>query len=184
MVAVASSSCVVPRLGLAALEVDLAVGVRAEHHPVLHRQVGDRLGQLGVDEEHRRPRVLEDVLDLHRGQPEVDRHQHPPVAAHPEERREQATGVLREHRDPLAAADAPLVEVGGLGPGQLLGAPVGDPPQPAARCVGLVDDPDAVAVDEGRSVEVAADGHGGAHAGGPYLLDSASARGGHFPGCR
>ena len=163
MVAVASSSWSSQGSGLATLEVDLAVGVGAEHDAVLHRQVGDRLRQLRVDEEHRRTRVLEDVLDLHRRQPEVDRHQHAPEAAHAEERREQAPGVLRQHRHPLAPPDAALVEVGGLGPGQLLGASVGDRAQPAARRVGLVDDPDAVAVDEGRAVEVAADGHGGAH---------------------
>ena len=97
----------VPRLGLAALEEDLAVGVGAHHHAVLHRQVGDGLGQLRVDQQHRGAGVLEDVLDLGGREPEVDRHQHPPVAAHPEERREQPPRVLRQHRHPLARGRCP-----------------------------------------------------------------------------
>ena len=61
------------------------------------------------------------------------------------------------------AADAPLVEAGGLGPGQLPHPAVGDVAEPAAGGVGLVDDADAVAVDERGPVEVPADGERSAH---------------------
>ena len=48
---------------------------------------GQRLVELGVDVEHPRAGVLDDVAHLVGPQPEVHRHQHPAVAGDAEERR-------------------------------------------------------------------------------------------------
>ena len=50
--------------------------------------------------------MLDDVADLLGLQPEVDGHADPARAAHAEEADEQAGGVLRHDRHPLAGADA------------------------------------------------------------------------------
>src|SRR5690606_13627174 len=66
--------------------------------------------------------------------------------------------VLRDHRHPLTPADAHGVERGGLAPGQLGDAGVGQLAERRRRLVGLVDHADALAVDVGGAVEVVADG--------------------------
>jgi hypothetical protein len=155
---------VLPRLRVASLEVHLGVSVGAEDDAVLDGEVGHRVGQLRVDQEHGGAGVLQDVLDLGGGEPEVDRHQHPAVAADAEERGEEASGVLGQHGHPLAPPDAALVEAGGLGPGQVPHPGVSDLPEAPAGCVGLVHDADPVAVDERGALEVAPDRERCAHA--------------------
>ena len=70
--------------------------------------------ELGVDEQDPGPGVLDDVPHLVGAQPEVDRHEDAPRAAHPEERDEHPRGVVRHDRDPVAHPDAELVEPRGL----------------------------------------------------------------------
>ncbi len=75
-----------------------------------------------------------------------------------------------KHRVVLGTAtdgEAAVVEAGGLGPGQLVGAPVGEAPEAPAGRVRLVDDPHPVAVDERGPLEVPADGERCAHWSGP-----------------
>ena len=103
-----------PRLGLGTVAVQLRVGLRADHEPVLGVDAAQRVVELGIDEQHRRARVLDDVRDLLRVEPEVDRHEHAAAPAHAEERREQARRVVRHDRDALTAPDAERVEPGGL----------------------------------------------------------------------
>ena len=113
MVAVASSSGS-HGSGSASKREELVVGLGADHEAVLGGDAGERVVELGVDEQHRRARVLDDVADLVGVEPEVDRHEHAPPPAHAEEGREQAGRVLRDDRHPLTLRDAEPVEARGL----------------------------------------------------------------------
>ena len=104
--------------GSRALATARDVVVVAEHEAVLRLDVAQRLVELGVDQQHPRAGVLDDVAHLVGPEPEVHRHQHPPVAADPEERRQQPGAVVAHDRDPVADADAELVELRGLAPGE------------------------------------------------------------------
>ena len=75
----------------------------------------ERLLQLGVDQQHGRTRVLDDVADLLGVEAEVDRDDDAAVAGHAEQRHEQPGAVLRDDRDAFAATDAERVEAGGQG---------------------------------------------------------------------
>jgi len=101
-----------PRLGLAIEAEQRLVALRAEQDAVLRRDVGQRLVDLRINEQDRRPGVLDDVLDLLRPQPEVDRHQDPTGGRYGVEQLEHAGCVRRDHRDPLADVNAELVEAG------------------------------------------------------------------------
>ena len=54
----------VPRPRLDAEAQQLVVAVGADHEAVRRLHVGERVVELGVDEQHRRARVLDDVRDL------------------------------------------------------------------------------------------------------------------------
>ena len=87
----------------------------------------ERVLELGVVQEHRRAAVLDDVRDLLVVEAEVDRHEHSAERAHAEEADEQTRALFwLDDRDPLALADAALVERGRLRPGQLGDAAVGE----------------------------------------------------------
>ncbi len=160
---------VLPGLRLDALGVHVRVVADGEH--VLAGDVLEDLGQLGVDVEHPRARVLDDVADLLDGEPEVDRHQHPPVTRDPEERGEQACAVVRDVGDPVAEPDPELVQLGGLRPGQLAHPGVGELAERARRLLRLVHDAGALGVDGQRAVEEVVDGERHDH--GCDLLHSA-----------
>ncbi len=89
-----------PRCGLAVVPEPLGVGFLAEDPLSLTRHVGEQVGQLGIDEQRLGPAVLDDVGDLVARQAEVDRHEDPAVAAHPEERGEEPGRVVRHHGHP------------------------------------------------------------------------------------
>ena len=116
MVAVACSSAA-HGSGVGTVGEQRLVGFGAEHEPVGGLDAGQVVLELGVDQEHRGPGVLDDVLDLGRRQAEVDGHQDAAPAAHPVERGEQAGRVVGHDGHPLAGLDAQPVEAGGLGPG-------------------------------------------------------------------
>src|SRR5699024_2574309 len=82
---------------------------------------------------------------------------------HAEEAHEETSAVVAHDAHALAGADAPLVEGGGLGPRQLGDAPVGEGAEPAAGRIGLVDDADAVGVDECGSFEMIGNSQRHAH---------------------
>ena len=65
----------------------LGVLVAVEHHPHLGRHARQGVVDLGVDEQDRGPRVLDDVADLLGVETEVHGHEHAPEAAHPEDTR-------------------------------------------------------------------------------------------------
>ena len=108
--------------------------------------VRQRVVELGVDVAAPGAGVLDDVAHLVGPEPEVDRHQHPAVACDAEERRQQPGAVVADDRDPLADADAELVELRGLPPGQRADLGVGELAQGRRRLVGLVDHAGALAV--------------------------------------
>jgi hypothetical protein len=89
------------------------VGVAADDEPVFALDVGERFVQLGVDEQHARTGVLDDVAHLFGDQAEVDRHQHATRPAHAEQIGEQTRRVLAHHRHALADPDAHRVEARG-----------------------------------------------------------------------
>ena len=113
-----------PALGLRAASVQLRVALGTEHDLVGHGRVLDDVGELGIDEQDARPAVLQDVVDLGRAQPEVDRHEDPAVAAHAVERDEQPSTVLREHGHALSEADPERVELGRLRAAELRELPM------------------------------------------------------------
>ena len=90
------------------------VVVVAEDEAELRLDVRQRVVELGIDQQHPGPGVLDDVGHLVGPEPEVDRHQDPPGPGHAEERREQSGAVVADDRDPVADADAELVELRGL----------------------------------------------------------------------
>jgi hypothetical protein len=108
--------------------------------------------------------VLDDVGDLVGSQPEVHRHQHPPGPGDAEERREQPGAVVTHDRDPVADADAELVELGGLPAGQRADLGVGELSQRRRGLVGLVDDAGALAVDPDGPVDEVGDAERNDHA--------------------
>jgi hypothetical protein len=93
------------------------VGLGADHELALALDGLHGVLELGVDEQDAGPGVLDDVADLVGHQTEVDRHEDPPGTGHAVQGRQQPGRVVAEHRDPLADADAELVEPGGDRPG-------------------------------------------------------------------
>ena len=111
------------------------------------------VGELGVDEQHPGAGVLDDVGDLVAREPEVHRHQHPPVAAHAPERRQQPRAVVADHGHALAEPDAELVELRRDAACPLAHLGVGDRAPRGSGLVRLVDDARAVAVDGHGAVQ-------------------------------
>ncbi len=81
-----------------------------EHHKMLHVDRSKILGQLRVDQQHLGARVTDDVLDLRRGETEIDRHQHSPERAHPKQRDHEARRVRAHDRHARAVRHAKPVE--------------------------------------------------------------------------
>ena len=152
-----------PRLRLDVLGSEQVVVV-AEDEAELGLDVGQRVVELGIDQQHPGPGVLDDVGHLVGPEPEVDRHQHPAGPGHPEERREQAGTVVADDRDPVADADAELVELRGLPSGQCADLGVGELPQGRGGLVGLIDDAGALAVDGDGAVDEVGDAERDDHA--------------------
>ncbi len=149
---------------VAALEQP-GVARRAQDDPVLDRDRAQGLLQLGIDEGHGRARMLDDVADLLRVEPEVHRHQDAAEHAHPEEAHQEARRVRRDDRDPLALAHPQLVEGDGQAPAHRGEPSVGDAAEPAAGRIGLVDDGFTLAVDQLGAVEEIGQGQGNDHVG-------------------
>jgi hypothetical protein len=82
---------------------------------------------------------------------------------------------VTDDRDPLALADAELVEPGLQGPSAAGDLAVAHLAQRRRRLVGLIDDADPVGVDELGPVEEVAGGQGHAHAGSRGLWPAAPA---------
>ena len=156
-----------PRSGLGGGREEGLVAVVTDDEPVGRGDARQVLRQLGVHDQDRRPAVLDDVADLGRVEPEVDRHQDPARAADPVEGREQAGGVVRHHRHPLPHPDPEGVERGGLGASPLGHLAVGQRAPGGRRLIGLVDDPDPVAVDQLGPVQEVVDRQGHLHRGTP-----------------
>jgi hypothetical protein len=133
--------------------VQVEVVVVAEDELVRDVQRRQHVLLLGVAVHDLTAGVLDDVVDLGGGQPEVDRDQDASVPGDAEERREQAGGVLRDEGHPAADGHAELVELRGLRAGVLVELPVRQPAEAGRRLVRLVDDGDPVAVDVCRAVE-------------------------------
>ncbi len=93
------------------------VAATVEHEAVLGLHVAERLVELGVDEQDRGARVLDDVGDLGGGQPEVHGDEHPAPRAHPEEAGQEPGRVGTHDGDAGAGADTELVEGHGHAPG-------------------------------------------------------------------
>jgi hypothetical protein len=127
--------------------------VIAQHEPVLSRDVGEGLGQLGVDEQDPRAGVLDDVAHLVGAEPEVHRHQDAPEPTHPEEGREQPRAVVADDGYPVADPDAQLIEPRRLPSGEGSYVGVGQLAQRWRRLVRLVHDPDASSVDLDGSID-------------------------------
>jgi hypothetical protein len=79
---------------------------------VLARDVRQRVVELGIDEQDAGSAVTDDVADLLGDEPEVDRNEDPSGSGDAEERGDQSGRVVADDRDPLADADAELVEAG------------------------------------------------------------------------
>ena len=142
-----------PRFGLGVEAQELGIALVADHETVLRLHVAQRVVELGIDQQDRRTRVLDDVAHLALEQAEVHRHEDASVPTHTEERGEQARRVVAHDRDPFALRDAQAVEAGGLRPRQLGHAPVGELPPGRRRLLGLVDGTHPPAVDEFGPIE-------------------------------
>ena len=97
---------------------DFGVGAVGQHHPVPHlRQFPgtrpDPREQPAVDEHHVVLGVVDDVLEVLRREPDVDRVQHPLGGRHGEVELQVAAGVARERPDARAGRDPQGVQRGG-----------------------------------------------------------------------
>ncbi len=148
--------------GFRAVEIEIVI-VLAEHELVfaVHRREG--IFELGIDEQHRCPAVLDDVVDLFDLKPEVDRYEHSPEATDPEEAHEQSGRVLRHDGDPLTLGEAQGVEPSGLGSRPGMHLLVGQRTQRRRGLVRLVDEPHAVAVDHRGTLQEVTNGQRYAH---------------------
>jgi hypothetical protein len=133
--------------------VQLAVGLGTQHELLLAVHRSEGVGQLGVDQQDRRARVLDDVADFLGHQPEVDRYQDPAPAGHAPERREEPGGVVRHDRHPLALRHPETVERGGLRPCPPAHLLIRERPPRLGRLVRLVDHAHPVRVHGHRTVE-------------------------------
>ncbi len=133
-----------PRLD--ALREDRRVGFVTEDEAVLDVDARNGIGELGIDHQHRRAGMLDDVLDLRGAESKVDGHQHPSEARDPEERHEHARRVLRQDGDALAHAHSQGIESCGLGSRKLANPPVAERPETPTWSIGLVMDTHSVTV--------------------------------------
>jgi hypothetical protein len=125
--------------------------------------VGQRLVELGIDEQDRGARVVDDVTDFVGVETEVDRHGNPAVTGDREQRDQEPGAVLGHDRDAFARTDAEGIEPGGertdvlgdLLPSQLAKALGG--------LVGFVHDAYTISVDMLSAVEEVDDVEGNLH---------------------
>src|SRR5690606_1003308 len=75
---------------------------------------GRQVREVGVEQHDLGPAMVEDVLDLGRGEAEVDRNEDAPPAGDAEEGHQQAGGVVRHAGYACAPVDAELVQGRGL----------------------------------------------------------------------
>src|SRR6266542_948047 len=140
--------------GLRALaEEELLVGGGSENEAMLHRDLAQRLVELGIHEQDGRAGVLDDVADLLRVQAEVDGHEGAPEHAHAEEAHEEARGIGRHDGHAIVLAHPQIVEARRETPGHLRELTVAEAPEAAPGRIGLVDHRLAVAVDQLGAVE-------------------------------
>ena len=152
-----------PRLWLDTEAHHLLVGVAADHEAALAGHVGQRVVQLGVDEQQPGTRVLDDVAHLLGGEAEVDRHEDASRPRHAVHRGHQPGRVVADDRHPLADPDAELVQPGGHRPRPLGHLPVRERVPRLGGLVRLVDDPDAIGVQQLGAVDEVVDGEGHLH---------------------
>src|SRR4029079_16231636 len=96
---------------------------------------------------------LEDVGAVVAREPEVARHDPPPVTADPPERGQQPRAVVADHGHALAEPDAELVELRRDAASPLANLGVGDRAPRGSGLVGFVDDARALAVDGHGAVQ-------------------------------
>ena len=135
--------------------------------PVLGLDALERGLELGVDEQHAGAAVPDDVADLLRREPEVDRHDDPPRRRHRQQHFQQPPGVVADDRHLLALADAELVEAGLQGAAAARDVPVAHVPQGGAGWLGSSTMPTGRRRRKLGPVEEVAGGQGHAHAGSP-----------------
>ena len=145
---------------------ELGVVDAVEHDPDLGRHLRQRVVELGVDEEDRRPGVLDDVVDLVGVEAEVDGHEDATEAAHAEERDQEAGRVRADEGDAFPGPDAHGIEGEGHPPGPGVHLGVGDgaraPATPGSSTMAAL-----VGMDQGSSLEEPTDGEWYSH--GPSL---------------
>ncbi len=134
-------------------EEEPLIGGGAEDETVLDRDLAQGLVELGVDEEHGRAGVLDDVADLLGIETEVHGHQDPPEHADPEQADQEAGGVGRDDGDAVVLRDAQVVEGGGQAARPLREGRVREAAEAAAGGARLVDHRLAIAIDELRTLE-------------------------------
>ena len=150
-----------PRRDVEAHRQRLALG--AEHDAVRGPDVAQGLVELGVDEQHRGPAVLDGVAHLVRTQPEVDGHGDAAARGHGVQQLQQPGGVLAHDGDALARAHAQRVQAGLPGPHAPGELAVGRAGHGHRGLVRLVDDGDGVGEDGLGAVQEVVDGQGDEH---------------------
>jgi hypothetical protein len=160
----------VPLPGLGAIAQQLGVGLVADDHRALGLDPLERLLELGVDEQELGAAMADDVLHLLGVESEVDGHEDPAPARHPEEARQQPGGVVADDGDPFAGPEAHGVEAGRLGAGALVELGVGQRPPRRRRLVRFVDDRGAPRVHRERPIDVVADRQRNSHGRYPLLV--------------
>ncbi len=146
-----------PRLRLDAEAHDLGIGLAPDHESSLALDLGQRIVELRVDEQQARPAVLDDVADLVGDEAEIDRHEDAAGPRHAEQRSDQPSGVVADDRDSLSNPDLDLVEAGGHRTGPCGDIPIGQRAPRLGRLQWLVDDADAIRVEQLGSVDEVVD---------------------------
>ena len=139
------------------------VGLRSDDPAVLARHARQRIVELRVDEEDASAAVTDDVADLLGDEPEVDRDEDAARPRDAEQRCDQSSGVVADDRDPLADADAELVEAGGDRSRPFGDLGVGERAPRGCRLIRLVDDAGAARVEELGPAQEVVDGQWDEH---------------------
>ena len=124
---------------------------------MLHREVLTHFVLIGVDEQNRGARVVDDVPNLLCVEPKVDGHKHPPVLRSSPERDEEPSRVGRHHGHAVTDLDSEVFKTASKIANPFTEACVGERAE-GPRRAWLVDDSRSIGVHEDRAVEIVADG--------------------------
>ena len=136
-----------PRGRRDAVAVEQLVGFGTDDHLVFALNRCHRGFQFGVDQQHPRTRVFDDVLHFFGDKAEVDWHQNASRAADAIKSGEQPSRVLRDHGNSIALGNPEGIKSGSLRSGPFSDLLPCERTPALGRLIRLIDNRDAIAID-------------------------------------